>query len=369
MDLLKRGLKYREVAEELGISVNTVKVLVYRIKRKLSSAGVNLSRNGCKKSRNPGRKVYIFPERVSRKPAKFTSRTSPLAFRVLLAISKGYDYGAQIARKLGVKKDRVYRILRKLEDNGLVRVVVRSNIKIYELTDAGRAILQNSNVNLKVRNGNVGGDVCFRVDRFSLRFPVFREGVWPGGGREWEVRGWRARSARFGNVTLVRTSRSVIAYLRSFYGGDPWRALFDAYNYVLRVVAEFAYKYGWELGIPVPNGKPHFEFPDPFVRESGKVSTVKNGLGFVDASPGEGEIGFLDPELADRYIRMVTEVPEKVSSLEQRVAKIENVMERLSESLEVFAKGMEQHMMLISHIQELVLELREVVKGLKGDKP
>ncbi|RLE85410.1 MAG: hypothetical protein DRJ67_08915, partial [Thermoprotei archaeon] len=39
LELLRRGFSYREVAETLGVSYSTVKVLAYRLRRK----GVNLA--------------------------------------------------------------------------------------------------------------------------------------------------------------------------------------------------------------------------------------------------------------------------------------------------------------------------------------
>ncbi|RLE84820.1 MAG: hypothetical protein DRJ67_09965, partial [Thermoprotei archaeon] len=204
----------------------------------------------------------------------------------------------------------------------------------------------------------------FRVDGFSLRFPVIKWGFWPG-GEWWEMRGWRAGKYKFGNLTLVRTSRSIIAYLPSFYGENPWRALLEAYLYVLAVMQEFQEKYGWVLGAPILNTKPSFEFADPFVRESGRVSRVGCSRGFVDASRGEGEIGFLDPELAEAYIRMVTEVPGKVEFLRRSVLRVESLLERVAESMGVFARAMEQHVALIESIKGVVDELGRAVAELR----
>ena len=45
LELLRRGLSYREVAETLGVSYSTVKVLAHRLRRKgVNLAGQRLSR-------------------------------------------------------------------------------------------------------------------------------------------------------------------------------------------------------------------------------------------------------------------------------------------------------------------------------------
>lgn len=376
LELLERGLPYREVARILGVSPCTVGWYAYKLRRrgfygyrrKHSVALASLSIKEGGEPVNQGQKL----QHALRKPATF-GRGFTTALRVLAYISKGL-FAAEIARKLGVHRSTVSRILKKLERLGLVCCSVRSSVKVYELTEKGAELLRSVNPVQKLRV-NVGGDdasesgrgnfgLRFRVDGFSLRFPVVREGFWPG-RYWWEVKGWRAGKYKFGNLTLVKTPRSIIAYLGSFYGENPWRALLDAHLYVLAAMRDFQERYGWVLGAPVPNTKPSFEFADPFIRSSGRISAIRNSEGFVDASRGDGEIGFLDPELADAYIRMVTEVPWRVEELRERVARVEGLLARISENLEVFAEAMDEHVALIGAINRVVEELRVAVKELR----
>ena len=62
---------------------------------------------------------------------------------------------------------------------------------------------------------------------------------------------------------------------------------------------------------------------------------------------------------------MVTEVPGKVELLRKSVLRVESLLERVAESMGVFARAMEQHVALIESIKGVVDELGRAVAELR----
>ena len=97
------------------------------------------------------------------------------------------------------------------------------------------------------------------------------------------------------------------------------------------------------LGRPKLSRKPHFGVYSPIVGKWSENFQLDTESGKIDQSEGYGEIDWTDPVSAANFLRMP------------------NRLERIENSLETFANGMNQHMLLIAELRDLVNALKDKI--------
>lgn len=90
-------------------------------------------------------KVLSLPARIL-EPRQAKAALSPLAWRIMLAISEKPSYPKDIGKRLKVHEQKVYYHIRNLERAGLVRVIKTENVygmtaKIYDITEPAFALV------------------------------------------------------------------------------------------------------------------------------------------------------------------------------------------------------------------------------------
>ncbi|MDI6905105.1 MAG: hypothetical protein QMD13_06430 [Candidatus Bathyarchaeia archaeon] len=113
------------------------------------------------------------------------------------------------------------------------------------------------------------------------------------------------------------------------------------------MAATLRLKYGWQLGEGKQCRKAHFGVYDPVAALVSKYGQISDDIANIDQSETYGEIDWLTPEAAKNYLLMPGYVRSILAALNE------------------FAQGMRDHRALISEIQVMAKETRELVEELR----
>jgi predicted transcriptional regulator len=262
-----------------------------------------------------------------------------------------------IAIDLNKSKQLINYYIRQLEKKGYIHRKVRSNIAIYELLPLGKRALEG------LVTGSVRGvlprfhHLCFmypilgkggRIEAFlplergsKLRGDVVEvHGRFEYEGESFSVSRWHVGSSEQLKVWAPATYESSV--------GD---ALMLAAVKLDRVAQEISKRYDLALGKYRKIQRPEFAYErDPYAKywmDLTGGANVKTEEGTIDQSEGPPEAEFFTTESAVAYLKMPG-----------RVKDMERLAEKNVEAMQVFAKGMEEHMKLISQLQAVAQSLQ-----------
>jgi len=169
----------------------------------------------------------------------------------------------------------------------------------------------------------------------------------PVNWRHVEKMNWSALIGSELGLTVEKTTRHVLVYCDVISGRDPDELLLLAKDQADRVAAHLQLKYGLRLGDGKLCRKPHFGVYDPVASLLSRYWQFSDDVGKIDESETYGEIDWLSKEAAKEYLLMP------------------GYVRRLFELQRDFAQGMADHLALISEIQAMAKEIRELVEELR----
>ena len=267
-------------------------------------------------------------------------------------------YEKQIARKLGISRFAVYRIIKKLEKAGLVEEKMRTAYKAIGITDAGKTAINRQ----KVRNRSVGLRGTFLgLHNIGFRFNILR-GFQPSNLKTRSMRNWSASqyNCRTHYVEITTKSVIIMPILRGqrWYGKDPFELQQRARDKAVEIAQKIAQKYNLELGPPELSRKPHFAINNAVTRlfKGMELNTPKYK---IDESEGKGgEIDFYAPDDAKAFIDTMMDMPNQIKALTSTFT------EKVIPPIEKLAQQIELHLEATRTWKDSAVALNQTVGGL-----
>jgi hypothetical protein len=276
--------------------------------------------------------------------SKFRQGSLNTAAAILRGLREGL-YPAQVAHKLGKERNFVHYYVDKMEELAWIERqtgVVQSSVKTrdfivqYRLTESGSNILaeiEKNTLRRKVRLHN-----CYWL------FPIVEQ---PRTKIDWhrvELQNWNQLVGRELGLTVRKNPNSLEIVSGTICGNNAYELLFKSREEAEKLAVHLERKFRMRLGRPSMSRKPHFGIYDPLANKWSEHLQLDTEGGKIDRSIGYGEIDWTDPISAQNYLSMP------------------NRLERIERSMEVFAKGMNEHMLLIRELRDLVEALKDVNK-------
>lgn len=226
--------------------------------------------------------------------------------RVLALISAGL-YPAQIARNLEIRKNKVSRIIQRLEKLGLIEQVSEWP-KVYRvINDTGNKVPPKFQSSTKSLTGDENTKTAFSMHNIGIRYDILAQPKSFSLDKEVNLNNWAKEYTKLPAVTIEKTTKSVIIYPKIDRKSNSYDLLSEALNlanvYAQKLENSFL---GLKLSFGKINRKPHFVLEDPKIN-FGKFDqfTIQGKDFHMDDSDQEGtELEFETPEAAMDFARM-----------------------------------------------------------------
>jgi hypothetical protein len=274
---------------------------------------------------------------MSKRPCtKFRQSSLNTAAAILRGLRDGL-YSAEIARRIKKRRNLVHYYVSKMESMGFIEkqegVIKdcensRGAITLYVLTVSGSNFL--ARIEKNVQRNQVRLHNCY------WRYPIIEQ---PKARIDWrrvELQNWGQLIGRELGLTVRKNTQSIEIISGIFTGDNPYELLLRSRDEADSLASYLEQKFRMKLGRPKMGRKPHFAVYDPVVCKWAESFQLDSEKGKIDKSCGYGEIDWTDPVSAYNYLSM----PDR--------------LERIERSMEVFAVGMHQHMLLIKELREIV---------------
>lgn len=262
-----------------------------------------------------------------------------LLLDILGRIEKGetpYD----IRKKYGWSRQRLNYWIKQLKNADLIRLKIRSNIAIYELTPEGKNFYTGC-----VQPFTSG----IRLHNIQFTYPVIKEGnlEWE---KQWELKGLINKLKKESNATIVLNGNSLSIYISSLIGSNAFELQDKAKNIADGIAEKLKKDFGFELGQGVLVRKPHFTVLNPIFDKISRHLEFSSQTAKIDESEGSGELEFFEPNKVQQFI----ELPE-------RIEKLENHLIRQTEIMDAFSRQLELHLSVLQEMKETLKAIREVL--------
>lgn len=242
------------------------------------------------------------------------SKVLPILNLIRKLYETGESYPTKIGRLLGIGPKLAWYYINELEKHGYVEAYVKSNIKLYRLTQPGLNLLE------MLERGFVGRRV--RLERVVFKYPVLVDARVPLDWRKVELRNWGQLHGRVCGVFVRKNPGSLEVFTEPIEGDDPWELYYYARVEADFVARQLEKKFGMKLGIPEVSSRPEFAIYDPVANKYTEFFNLKNDVGKMDRSPPRrlGEIDWLSPNAAKEYLLM----PFRIRELLERIIRLES---------------------------------------------
>ena len=260
---------------------------------------------------------------ISNHTSKFYARSLTLLVHILKMISDGLTQ-TEIAKALKMKESHVSYYVRKAKENGYLNVVARDRINIYELTQAGKNLIDQYDNKMQYpqlpscRAENVR--FIARVHKFPTKSPDWHKV---------QMNNWTQHNSTVDNIKvhLNEGKNPTIEFLPSPIDGEnPWE-LYGILSYDCTEAArKIEQTFDMEIGRLEMESRPEWVVYDPVAhaicRYNGQITI--EGLGKINASKPSrrGAIEYFNPRFAAEYF-----------SMPMRMSKIEKLLEKILEFL------------------------------------
>jgi DNA-binding MarR family transcriptional regulator len=280
---------------------------------------------------------------MSKRPCtKFRQSSLNIAVAILRGLRDGL-YPAEIARRIKRRRNLVHYYVSKMESMGFVEkqegvvdcINARGAINLYRLTQSGSIFL--AGIERNVQRCQVRLHNCY------WRYPIIEQPLARIDWRRVELQNWGQLIGRELGLTVRKNTKSVEIISGIVTGDNPYELLLRSRDEADRLALYLERKFRMKLGRPKLGRKPHFAMYDPVACKWAESLQLDSENGKIDKSCGYGEIDWTDPVSAYNYLSM----PDR--------------LERIEKSMEVFAVGMQQHMLLIKELRETVRALKNII--------
>ena len=226
--------------------------------------------------------------------------------RILSLLSSGL-YPAQIARKLGIRRNRVSRVIQRMEKSGIIEQISEWP-KVYKvLSNDGNKVPPKFQCSTKSLSGDENTQSKFSLHNIGIRYDILAQPDTFSLDKEVNLNNWAKEYSKLPGATIEKTTKSVIIYPKIDRKSNSYDLLSEALNlanvYAQKLENSFL---GLKLSFGKINRKPHFVLEDPKFN-FGKFDqfTIQGKDFHMDDSDQEGtELEFETPEAAMDFARM-----------------------------------------------------------------
>ena len=226
--------------------------------------------------------------------------------RILSLLDSGL-YPAQIARNMGIRRNKVSRAIQRLEKSGLIEQVSEWP-KLYRvLSNTGNKVPSKFQCSNKSLTGDENTKASFSMHNIGIRYDILSAPSTFTLDKEVNLNNWAKEYTKLPAVTIEKTTKSVIIYPKIERKSNSYDLLSEALNlanvYAQKLENSFL---GLKLSFGKINRKPHFVLEDPKFN-FGKFDqfTIQGQDCHMDDSDQEGtELEFETPEAAMDFARM-----------------------------------------------------------------
>lgn len=294
-----------------------------------------------------------------------------LAYKILLLLKEG-QYASKISRQLNMPKSTVKDYIKRLLDNGLIKLDVESGAKFYRLTKAGHIYLSQYLGRVSRYHRGLGKT---RLHRLNIKFPITKDNPNAKFGKEHNMTNWIQRYTKINypiGITLQKNAdKSIVAMFHEFET-EKSRTFTDFFNHVMRGVYYVYYhlkeRYDIEVnafGIEVIDQHIANERPDLDGKLDDKKKTTISlnrkaqsyfpanfdSKAWIDFSKGIMEIETNDLLYEERLLLM----PENVDRLTKSAIPVMNELR----------KDIQMHLQVMRDIKDVLQEMRGFFKNGK----
>ena len=226
--------------------------------------------------------------------------------RILSLLDSGL-YPAQIARNMGIRRNKVSRIIQRLEKTGIIEQVSEWP-KLYKvLSNTGNKVPSKFQSSNKSLTGDENTKAAFSLHNIGIRYDILASPESFSLDKEVNLNNWAKEYTKLPSVTIEKTTKSVIIYPKIDRKSNSYDLLSEALNlanvYAQKLENSFL---GLKLSFGKINRKPHFVLEDPkFNFKKFDQFTIQGQDCHYDDSDSEGtELEFETPEAAMDFARM-----------------------------------------------------------------
>lgn len=298
------------------------------------------------KKRRDSRKKQL----VRTKPVSLTAHgLSERGKRILELLGAGRPPSA-VAAAVGISRPSMSYWVSKLKNLEYLRLCPQSvagSWNFYELTDSGSKILTGSEEDRSV----------IVLEDYPVKFDVVSWGraddlAWEKLG---EPRNWVKLGFKIGEITVVRTSKSVIVHPGRLKGDNSWNLVFVASQECNRVARWLEQKAGMMVRPGEPIKRPTFQVYDQLAEKVTQQFSFKNEDGEgADRSPparkGHWELG---PETANDFIRTSSRLKLATRQLYRLEGDLEKLEDGLLPALDAWTKVGKQLLKVLERLGQM----------------
>lgn len=226
--------------------------------------------------------------------------------RILSLLDSGL-YPAQIARNMGIRRNKVSRIIQRLEKTGIIEQVSEWP-KLYKvLSNTGNKVPSKFQCSNKSLTGDENTKASFSLHNIGIRYDILAQPESFTLDKSVNLNNWAKEYTKLPSVTIEKTTKSVIIYPKIDRKSNSYALLAEALNlanvYAQKLESSFL---GLKLSFGKINRKPHFVLEDPkFNFKKFDQFTIQGQDFHMDDSDDEGtELEFETPEAAMDFARM-----------------------------------------------------------------
>ena len=269
--------------------------------------------------------------------------------RILELLGAGRPPSA-VADAVGISRSAISQWIKKLKRLDYLRLLPQSvtgSWSFYELTEKGSLFLTGSEESASV----------IVLEDYPVKFDVVSWGradslSWEKLG---EPRNWVKLGFKVGEVSVVRTSKSVIVHPGRLRGDNSWNLVFVASQECNRVARWLEGQVGMVVRPGEPLKKACFQVYDQLAEELTRQFSFKNQDGDgADRSPpakkGHWELG---PEAANDFVHMGGNLKRLNKHLFQLEGDLENLENGLLPALDAWTKAGEALLRVLNKLGQL----------------
>lgn len=258
---------------------------------------------------------------------------------ILRSLAEG-TIQTEIAKKHSFPKSKVNYWKNKFLEAKLIRVKTQGKPIFYELTPLGSKFFTRSEKDLPKP---------VIMEDYAVKFRLLRDDSNIDWVKLGKPKNWRKLGVKIGNCNVEKTSKNIIIHSGRLTGFSPSNLLVEA-GQIIGWVKDFLKRQGVEIEkVGMPLHEPIIRFYNAEAEALNKLGTFYTKEGSIDNSDDVPHVEW-NVKTAQNYLEMPN-----------RIKRIEENLEKVSDSLLVFAKGMDEHMKLIYSLQEVTKTLKEVV--------
>lgn len=263
---------------------------------------------------------------------KLTPQSLPIIIR---CIKDGYTH-QHIASLLGVSKQAISKLMKRLIAHEYIRLDVRSSCNIYEILPLGQLILSGGRKLFEVGIG--------RLHNVRFKYPIVIGEISKEGWKKVEMINWTKVVGDVVGCKVEISGRSIIVSPGIFFGYTLPDLLPHAKDVADFIASRLSSWFSLELGSPQSVGKPEWAVVTPLPSLSLSDVSLRTIDSWLDASRGLAEVEFTDMNRAQDFI----DIPKRMDEIKNSLDEHRRITES-SDQTTTYQPNINQKSIIVNH--------------------